>query len=46
MPERDELAAFGMAEQARSEDFQRESQVTLIGKGGRGGDECVRLFPG
>jgi hypothetical protein len=35
-----------MPEQARSEDFQREGQVALTGKGGSGGDGCVRLFPG
>src|SRR6266849_6732504 len=35
-----------MPEQARSEDFQREGQVALIGKGGGGGDECFRLFAG
>jgi hypothetical protein len=35
-----------MAEQARAEDFQRQGQVALVGKGGGGGDECVRLSPG
>src|SRR5258708_39267621 len=35
-----------MAEQARGEDFQREGQVARVGKGGSGGGECVRLFPG
>src|SRR5260370_34539711 len=35
-----------MAEQARSEDFQREGQVALTGQGGSGGDEGFRLFPG
>ena len=35
-----------MADHARCEDFQREGQVALIGQGGSGGDECVRLVPG
>jgi len=41
-----QLTAVGMPEHARSEDFQREGQVALIGKGGGGGDECFRLFAG
>jgi hypothetical protein len=40
------LTAVRMPEQARSEDFQREGQVALTGKGGSGGDECFRLSPG
>src|SRR5260370_29692187 len=35
-----------MTEPARSEDFEREGQVALTGKGRSGGDECVRLSPG
>ena len=34
-----------MPEQARSEDFEREGQVALTGKGGSGGDERS-AFPG
>jgi sugar phosphate isomerase/epimerase len=46
LPELSKLTAVRMPEQARSEDFQRERQVALTGKGGSGGDECVRLSPG
>src|SRR6202035_2404894 len=35
-----------MPEQARSEDFQRESQVAVAGQSGSGGDEGVCLLPG
>src|ERR1700722_5829536 len=35
-----------MPEQARREDVQREGEVALVGKGGSGVGECVRLFPG
>src|SRR5260370_16289740 len=46
LPELSQLAAVGMAEQARSEDFQREGQVALSRQGGSRGDERVRLAPG
>src|SRR6266478_2857189 len=45
LPELSQLAAFRMAEQARSEDFQRERQVTLTGERGSRGYERVRLAP-
>jgi len=32
-----------MPEQARVEDFEREGQVALTGKGGGSADECFRL---
>jgi hypothetical protein len=35
-----------MPEQARSEDVEREGQVSLVGQGGSGGDESVRLSSG
>src|SRR5580700_9763857 len=35
-----------MPEQARGDYFQREGQVALVGQGGRGVGEGVRLFPG
>src|SRR6476646_8227007 len=35
-----------MPEQARGDYFQREGEVALVGQGGRGIGECVRLFPG
>src|SRR6266566_164856 len=46
LPELGKLAAFRMAEQARSEDFQRERQVALAGQGGSRGHERVRLASG
>ena len=45
LPELSQLAAFRMAEQARSEDFQRERQVTLTGERGSRGYERVSLAP-
>ena len=35
-----------MPEQARSDYFQGEGQVALVGEGGGGVGECVGLFPG
>src|SRR5712691_2500466 len=46
LPELSQLAAFGMAEQARSEDFQCQRQVTLTGQRGSRGHERFRLAPG
>src|SRR6266436_7608035 len=45
LPELGQLAAFRMAEQARSEDFQRQRQVTLTGERGSRGHERARLAP-
>jgi hypothetical protein len=45
LPELGQLAAFGMAEHARSEDFQRQRQVALTGQGGSRGHERARLAP-
>jgi hypothetical protein len=46
LAELSELAAVGMPEQARSEDVEREGQVSLVGQGGSGSDESVRLSSG
>src|SRR6266851_3608550 len=45
-PELSQLAAFRMAEQARSENFQREREVALTGERGSRGHERVRLASG
>src|SRR5258708_35262099 len=46
LPELRELAAVGMAEQARREDFQRECQVALTGQGVSRAHERVGLASG